>query len=102
MRRDPKCFLWDIQQATQRINAVDRRLADIRFEYNADWKMSMTRRAPIEIIIGEATNRTPAPRPATSQAKSLTTEKSYALYETSWRPRIRRRQKRPDLDNNQK
>ena len=54
MRRDPKCFLWDIQQATQRINSLT---AETTFnEYNADWKMSMLVER-LFIIIGEATNR---------------------------------------------
>ena len=54
MRRDPKCFLWDIQQATQRISSLT---AQTTFdEYDADWKMSMLVERLI-IIIGEATNR---------------------------------------------
>ena len=54
MRRDPKCFLWDIQQATQRINALT---AETTFdEYNTDWKVSLLVER-LFIIIGEATSR---------------------------------------------
>ncbi len=54
MRRDPKCFLWDIQQATHRIISLT---AETTFdEYNADWKVSLLVER-LFIIIGEATSR---------------------------------------------
>ena len=54
MRRDPKCFLWDIQQATQRIISLT---AETTFvEYNADWKVSLLVER-LFFIIGEATSR---------------------------------------------
>ena len=52
MRHDPKSYLWDIQQATQRINSLT---AETTFdEYNADWRVSLL----VErlFIIGAAIN----------------------------------------------
>ena len=51
MRHDPKSYLWDIQQATQRINSLT---AETTFdEHNRDWKVSpLVER--LFTIIGEA------------------------------------------------
>ena len=52
MRHDPNTYLWDIQQAAQRINSLT---AETTFdEYNADWKISLLVER-LFIIIGETT-----------------------------------------------
>ena len=54
MRHDPKSYLWDIQQAAQRINSLT---AETTFdEYNGDWKVSLLVER-LFIIIGEAMTR---------------------------------------------
>ena len=54
MRRDPKCFLWDIQQSGQ---AILEFIANKTFE---DYEQERILRSAVErefVIIGEATNR---------------------------------------------
>ena len=54
MRHDPKAYIWDIQEAVQRINALT---VETTFdEYNADWKVSLLVER-LFIIIGEAMTR---------------------------------------------
>ena len=52
MRHDPNTYLWDIQQAAQRINSLT---AETTFdEYNGDWQVSLLVER-LFIIIGETT-----------------------------------------------
>ena len=54
MRHDPKTYLWDIQQAAQRINSLT---AETNFdEYDEDWRLSLLVER-LFIIIGEAMTR---------------------------------------------
>ena len=54
MRRDPKCFLWDIQQAAEAI------LESVSGKSFEDYERQRMLRSPVErefVVIGEATNR---------------------------------------------
>ena len=52
LRHDPNTYLWDIQQAAQRINSLT---AETTFdEYNGDWQVSLLVER-LFIIIGETT-----------------------------------------------
>ena len=54
MRRDPKCFLWDIQQAAEAI------LEYVSSSYFEDYEQQQMLRSAVErelVVIGETTNR---------------------------------------------
>ena len=61
MRHDPKSYLWDIQQAAQRIDSLT---AETTFdEFNAEWRVSLLVER-LFIIIGEAMTRLATHDPA--------------------------------------